>query len=312
MRLKNLKTLFHNLSYLSRFDIRKMLREDLPKVSFQSSLANLMLYSQDIEDGDEKSAALAYVKETHRFDMIPYRRIRNEYSFESGIDEGTGLPYVVHNGVNLYFPYRCKVEDASSSYKHFIEDEQLTGERFREFAPHCYVSCDFRIEKEDVLVDVGCAEGLFSLSFIEGLSHAYLVENDPSWFAPIELTFKDYLNSKVTLIKKTVGSINSVDSITLESIIDQDPHQSFFVKMDIEGAEVGVLKASFDFLKHTKKRIKLAVCCYHRREDAKEIEHLFKAMGYSFHYSDGFILASFFDPSDIYSFRRGIIRAKNF
>ena len=40
-----------------------------------------------------------------------------------------------------------------------------------------------------------------------------------------------------------------------------------FVKMDIEGAEVSVLKGSLDFLKECSN-LKIACCTYHREHDA--------------------------------------------
>ena len=309
---RSISTLFHNLSFLSRNDIRGLLREDLRHVMFQSSFACFVANSNDIENGEEKSSAIDYVKDTGRFDMIPYRQVRDSRPFSCGFDETSKLPYVVHEGRNLYFPASWSAEKMSSMYKHFIEDEQLTGERYRTHAPHCYVADDFRIDPEDVLIDVGCAEGLLSFAFIQKISHVYLIENDPEWFSPIEASFKNYLGEKATMVRKTVDSYDSENTISLRTIIEEDPRQSFFIKMDIEGAEVKVLDSVVDYLRDTRKKIKLAVCCYHRQSDAKKIEGLVKAMGFSYVFSDGYILAPFYDPSEMYSLRRGVIRAKNF
>lgn len=308
---RKISTLFHNLSFMSRYDVRPLLREDLKRICFQSPFSDMILYSQNIEDDEGKKKAIEYTKETGCFEMIPYHRTRPSQPIKSGINRTLMLPYIVHNGANLYFPSDWNLHQAESTYRHFIEDEQLTGERFREYAPHCYVSQTFTIEKDDVLIDAGCAEGLLSLSFIDNASRIYLIENDPIWFKPIEATFKEYLDNKVFLIKKTINNYNSGDTITLQNIIENDPHDSFFIKMDIEGAEIDVLKASLDFLCNTGKKIKLAICCYHRRNDAQEIEKLIEKIGYSYSYSDGYILASFFDPSEIPSLRRGVIRAFN-
>ena len=308
---RKIKTLFHNLSFLSRYDVRRLLREDFKQLCFQSSFSDMVLYSQNIEDDKGKKAAIEYTKEKGRFDMIPYHHIKEPHPIRSGINQSLGLPYIVHNQSRLYFPHNWSLSQTESMYRHFIEEEQLTGERFKEFAPHCYISNSFTIENGDVLIDAGCAEGLLSLNFINNASHIYLIENDPIWFEPINATFKDYLDNKVSLIKKTINNYDSDGTITLQKIIEDDPHNSFFIKMDIEGAEIDVLKSSLDFLQNTKKRIKLAICCYHRRNDAQEIEKMIKEIGYSYSYSDGYILASFFDSSDIPSLRRGVIRAFN-
>lgn len=308
---RSFKTLFHNISFLSRYDIRGLLREDYKKLQFQSSFACLLTNSMDTRNDEEKKSAIAYVAETGRFDMIPYYMIKDSIHVSFGIDSLLNLPYVIHNANKLYFPCSWTTEQAANTYRHFIEDEQLTGDRFRECAPHSYISDDFTIEPDDVLIDTGCAEGLFSLSFIHKLKHIYLVENSSEWYAPLEATFKDSIGGKVTLLKKTISSRTSDDSITLQKIIEEDPRQSFFIKMDIEGAELEVLKSSLDYLRNTKKKIKLAICCYHRKTDAANIEYLIKEIGYSYSYSDGYILASFFDPSETFSLRKGVIRAKN-
>lgn len=308
---RSIKTLFHNLSFLSRTDIRGLLREDYKQLQFQSSLACMLANSVDIKNDEEKNSAIEYVKSTGRFDMIPYPLTKEGIKVSSGIDQTSNLPFVIHNSKRLYFPSSWTQEQTISMYRHFIENEQLTGEHFREHAPHCYISEDFRIEPEDVLIDTGCAEGILSLSFIHKIKHTYLVENSPEWFEPIETSFRDYLGKNATLIRKTIGCCDSKDTITLQKIIEDDSRQSFFVKMDIEGAEIEVLESSIDYLRKTRKKIKLAVCCYHRQTDTARLEAIMKKIGYSYSFSDGYILAPFFDPTGTFSLRRGVIRAQN-
>ena len=46
-----------------------------------------------------------------------------------------------------------------------------------------------RIDENDVLVDVGCAEALLSLDVIEKLKKVYLVESNKMWLYGVKATF---------------------------------------------------------------------------------------------------------------------------
>ena len=162
------------------------------------------------------------------------------------------------------------------------------------------------IKEGDVIVDVGADEGLFSLDVAERASRIVLFENDPQWFAPLERTFAPWAD-KTLLVRKTVGDGDTRHSVRLATILRDIPGNGFFVKMDIEGAEVPVISASSDFLRWDKD-IRLACCTYHNAGDAESLERLFREAGYLTEFSDGWMLPTSRHLSPPY-FRRGVIRA---
>ena len=87
----------------------------------------------------------------------------------------------------------------------------------------------------------------------------------------IVICYKD----KVTIIQKFLGGEDSENTVTLNSLFDKISKESFFVKMDIEGAEESVIQGSKDFLK-SQNKIKLACCTYHRANHAELISLLLK------------------------------------
>jgi hypothetical protein len=173
--------------------------------------------------------------------------------------------------------------------------------------PHQYQSERCKIDKNDILIDVGYAEGLFTLDNIDYLDHAYLFECDSQWFAPLQATFRDS-EDKVTIIHKSVGVIDTDSEITLEKTLQGCCGKSMFIKMDIEGAEVGVLNGNKKFLTESHK-IKLSVCTYHRLSDAETIKALYEEMGYQYEFSDGYMYLPKFDKKDSFPyFRKGVLR----
>lgn len=76
--------------------------------------------------------------------------------------------------------------------------------------------------------------------------------------------------------------------------------------MDIEGAEVSTILGGIELLK--RGNIKLSVCTYHRKNDAKYLEFILGALGYKVSYSNGFMFFAYDENID-YSldFRREVL-----
>jgi len=236
----------------------------------------------------------------------PYKRCREVGVVETGYDCQCKLPYVIHKGKRLYFTSGCSRKRCVEIYRMMIEFDGIIGGRYWEKQPHQYQSDTFKIEEGDVLVDVGCAEGLVALDVIDKVSKAYLFESNPKWIPALKATFKDY-GDKVKIFNKFVSNIDSDSTITLKSALN-DVEGNIFVKMDIEGAEVDVLTGSKEFLKD-RHNVKLAVCTYHRQKDEEEILALFKEMGYQHEFSDGWFYFKGYDKEHRFPyFRHGVIR----
>ena len=242
--------------------------------------------------------------------MIPYASVRKLGEVEAGREGTNGFPYVVHKGKKLFFPKKWTPARALKCYREFVERENITSvgsDGYLRKMPHQYQSEKVHVKKGDVVVDVGAAEGLFSLDVAELASKIYLFENDPLWFPALERTFEPFA-SKTTIIRKTVGACDSRKSILLSTALQNDVGKRTFVKMDIEGGEVGVIEGSRDFLREGKGDIQLACCTYHRKDDATVLERIFREEGFETEFSDGYMLV-FSRRLDYPYFRKGIIRA---
>lgn len=239
--------------------------------------------------------------------QYPYKRICDLEPFESGFDNIENLPFVVHKGKRLYFPNSESVEWCRQYYITCVRDEAILGGQYLEKHPHQYQSKRCKIEEGDILIDVGCAEALMVLDNIDIISKAYMFECDSRWFAPLKTTFKNYLD-KVNIIYKYVGDKDTEETITLNTALKDEVGSSVFIKMDIEGAEVSVLAGNRKFLE-SNKQVKLAVCTYHRQDDAEAILTLFEEMGYQHEFSDGYMYLGNFDKYDKFPyFRKGVLR----
>ena len=239
--------------------------------------------------------------------MFPYDRIRDSECPHTGVEKG--MPFVFHGDKKVFFPARYCCERAASLYRGFVDEEGILGTGCLRKHPHSYVTDLFKVDEGDIILDVGSAEGLFALDNIERASKVYVFESMKIWRRPLAATFAAFSN-KVSIVNKYVGSKVSRKTTTLDEILKSESEDAtYFIKMDIEGAEREVLCASESFL--TSHRVKLACAVYHRHDDAEFIKAELERIGFSVEFSDGYILTSFNDFIYPY-FRRGMIYAKNY
>lgn len=177
------------------------------------------------------------------------------------MDDKCGLFYVLHHNKRMYFSRSYDTEEKVIDYYKSICIEQ------DENSPHKYLSDDFTVENGNVVLDVGVAEGNFSLNIIEQVEKIYMVEADPLWIEALQQTFSNY-KDKVEIIAGYASSYNEGDYVTLDSVIDDKLN---FIKMDIEGCEYDALIGA-ERLIHEAKNLKLAICSYHGDFDQELIE----------------------------------------
>ena len=303
--LGNMGSFIYNLLYFAK---RSQTDNDF------AALRNLVL-SLPCEVKEQFAEECAYVEnmslETISSIMFPYPRIEG-YSGAQDVVTGLegGLPYVIHkNTAKLFFPRHCSVSSAISQYLGLVNDEGLLGSGLRIKSPHCYQDETFKVEPDDILLDIGCAEAIFALDNIDKVLKAYLFECGSEWRRPLQRTFAPY-KDKVVMVNKFVSDKTKGKSTTLMDAIKGCVIGShFFVKMDIEGCERTVLKGNADFFKNHK--VKLSCCVYHRQDDSHVIESLLKEMGYKTHFSDGYMLPVMNGIHYPY-FRHGVIFGQNY
>lgn len=238
----------------------------------------LCRYANNVDE--EIQSVINYIRE-NGLDVFNYSFSKKYADMKVHIiwDEENKLFYTIHNNRRMYFSKKYqKREDAENYYRSILleQDEQ---------SPHKYFSDSFHINEGDIVVDVGAAEGNFSLEIIDKVKKIYLVEADEDWIEALKLTFADYLGNKVEIIQGFVSSYNESPFITLDSIIKE---QVNFIKMDIEGNEWDGLRGSKELIRRSKN-LKLAICAYHGDFDQTLIESFFEEMNIEHDTSKGYM-----------------------
>ena len=250
-----------------------------------------------------------YLQEINRLEVFPYRFCEDYYSNYSSLkvyssDDGK---YVLHNSLKLFFPDKFTEKDIKTQYI------QLTMEQDAK-SPHKYFSEKVDFEK-GIFVDVGCAEGIISLDVINRAKEIYLFERSHEWISSLENTFRDY-KDKVHIIPYYAGGYDDDEICTLERILSKYHDEEIFIKVDVEGMEIEVLRGSINTVKNNN--CKLSCTCYHTNSMEKKLEYFFDSMDYYHEASEGYMLFIHGDmtlKNGMYEkmtypyFRRGLVRA---
>jgi hypothetical protein len=180
-------------------------------------------------------------------------------------------------------------------------------------SPHLYLTDDFQIEEGDVLCDIGAAEANFALMAVDKCSQIHIFEGDEKWNEAIWATFAPY-REKTTIINKMVSDVSDEEYLTLDEYFGEQ--RVDFLKLDVEGAEMKVLKGAQKLLAKNRQ-IKLCVCTYHRSGDAFELADYLQGLGFKTEFSEGLmVFGEEYDPEwyrgsdpQYPYFRHGLIRA---
>jgi hypothetical protein len=252
---------------------------------------------------------IGYLKKFGALTPFPYDRTGKESEpIKSGFDKEKKMPFVIHKDKRVYFPKNYSIEQAKNDYLNYIVVENIFDGKFNEKNPHQYITGSFSVKEGDIVLDIGGSEGLFLLDSIDKIKKGYIFEPDKAWNEPLKATFEPYME-KVEIINKFASDKDSSDEITIDSCLKNESG-NIFMKIDVEGYESPVLNGSLTVLKR-KYDIRVACCTYHRQDDADQFDKLFKDLGYSTEFSEGYMLFYFDRQIKPPYFRKGLIRAKN-
>ena len=160
--------------------------------------------------------------------MLKYKSV----NIEVLRDATNGMPYVMHHGRKLYFPASYDDQKLTTLYRSLIIEQDIES-------AHRYVTSYDELSGK-TLLDIGSAEGIFSLDTIEYTKHVYLFECEEFWIDSLNATFAPY-KDKVTIIRKYVGDKSEGNFTTIDDFMKDKSVDDLFLKMDIEGAELKVL-----------------------------------------------------------------------
>ena len=231
--------------------------------------------------------------------VFPYQ-FKNEYNnLTLNIENDNGLNYYLLNGHKLFFKKDWSILSCKSYLKTLLIEQDYRS-------PHSYCKSDFKVNSDETLLDIGAAEGNFSLLSINIANEVYLFEYNIEWFSVLQQTFDPFKN-KVKLFNKKVEQVSSnFNSLALDDL-EELYTKKLFIKMDVEGSERAIFKG-MEKLLSANKNIRLAICTYHGYNDAIEFENYFKQLGFQTEFSNGYMLYYFAKDLKPPYLRKGVLR----
>lgn len=217
------------------------------------------------------------------------------------IDKACGLPYVNHEGKKLYFQKEATVKTLKNHYLSLLREQSP-------HSPHLYTNEHFDVKEGYIIYDIGSAEGIFALTHIDKAKYVVLFEADEEWLKALHATFAPW-KDKVVIVPKYVSDIDDDQNSTISSFIKENPHLvPDFIKIDVEGAEMKVMKGMGEHM--GRKGLKMAVTTYHYLNDYQEISAFLSQWGFLQEPSEGVTLLTLEEQRAPF-FRKGLIRATN-
>jgi hypothetical protein len=252
------------------------------------------------ESNEEQKEILRYL-ENNEVSIFPYPFHANysPESIEVFFDENRKMRYVLQDGKRLYFKKRWTAAKIRKSYCDLMREQDVNS-------PHRYLTNSFAAEKTDILADIGAAEGNFSLDVIEQVEKVYLFEYDPEWTEALKATFEPWAD-KVVIINKFVSDTDDASNIRFDTFAENHRDVNF-LKIDVDGAESVVLN-SCNKLFNSGKRLKIALCTYHKNNDETEFTAMLKDLGFSVTPSKGYMINYYDKKMKAPYLRRGLVRA---
>jgi FkbM family methyltransferase len=180
---------------------------------------------------------------------------------------------------------------------------QVVAESFDTEDWHYYQKEHTEINSGEIILDIGTAEGLLPISVIDKCEHIYMIEPSKLFCNCLNKTFSEY-KEKTTIFNVAVGNsdgtinfdensldgmISNVNSSTTQEIAIHKIDTLFnknqpitYLKADIEGFELEMLKGAEQILK--KNKPKIAITTYHTQNNPKEIIDLIKSFVPEYNY----------------------------
>lgn len=169
---------------------------------------------------------------------------------------------------------------------------QVTAETFDKEDWHYYQNGHTPVEPGELLLDIGAAEGLFALSVINTCKKIFLIEPNDYFVESMQKTFQNH-KAKIQIFNVAIGSQEgeiSFDQNSLSGKISEENTVSkkrltkvdtilkeekiTYLKADVEGFELEVLKGAESTIKRNKPKI--AITTYHPENDPQAIIELIR------------------------------------
>lgn len=238
---------------------------------------------------------------SHKFASFPFRWTQKYDTFMPEVHKDTlnNHYYVVFENKRMYFPKGYNETKVIWSYRSILKEQDAESS-------HLYLNKEFDVELDSIVIDAGVAEGNFALSVVERAKKVFLIECESEWMEALRLTFEPW-KEKVVFVQKFMSDVEGDDTVSIDSLVSPSKGDSYFVKLDIEGFEQKALSGMKNLVA-SGNPLKLDVCTYHQPEAFDEISALVENYGFRWNVTKGFVL--FFQPGEVPSFRKVLIRAE--
>ncbi|MGC8833862.1 MAG: FkbM family methyltransferase [Armatimonadota bacterium] len=195
---------------------------------------------------------------------------------------------------DLYYPKRlsCQSTAGSKSFAHRFPPRPLCQVICETMYPddwHYYEAEGARVTPEDVVLDCGASEGLFSLSVAPRCRRVYAVEPHPAFANALRLTLQYYPNTEV--LELALGSEPGTAFLSDQGIasrLDTSGHcvqvarvddlfdKITYIKADLEGYEMEMLRGARRTIERWSPKI--SITTYHKPEHAQEITEYLRSI----------------------------------
>lgn len=269
----------------------------------RQALPLILDYFSDKTATPEQQEVLDYLRK-HGFNLFPYEQLHRKKptDVEVHFDPAVGLSYVLLDGKRLYYP----ADTTKAIIQRGYCDEQLISQHPE--SPHRYLTNDFNVGPDDVVVDCGAADGNFSLDVVDKVKKVYLFEPTERWQKPLAATFAPW-KEKVVIVRKFLSDETNESCVSLDDYFAGKDELPTMIKMDIEGFEGRALASAKRLLKAPNGIRKAVVCTYHRQDDEQNLGAFLRECGFKTTPSRGYMLFVYDEDVKPPYLRRGIIRA---
>lgn len=158
-----------------------------------------------------------------------------------------------------------------------IKNKKEALEKYREIlyeqlpdSAHRYFNAPLQeIARDRVVVEVGAADGMFSLECAKTAKAIYVFEPEQIWIDALNCTFPKAVYPNTTIVKKIVSDRTEGDSIRLDDYFPSSTRVDV-LKMDVEGAEMEVLVGAKRLIQENPQ-MQLIIATYHKAEHFQQI-----------------------------------------
>ena len=184
----------------------------------------------------------------------------------------------------------------------------LVNEQFYQNDWHHYETPETPVEADDVVIDCGACEGLFSLRVADRCAEVHAIEPNPHFVTALEKTLEPFSNATIhkLALSDTAGPVQlsatwartrpgrtgnvAVQAETLDHLfLEHEPSVSY-LKADVEGHELLLLQGGERLIRQNKPKI--AITVYHEENDYQEIIDFLHDLNPSYQFRTKGIVAS--------------------